>query len=73
MFDHTDTTVVLVDFDKGNFVVQAEQLDGKKLTVAAEPRWDDVKKHLADARDVHGIPVRASNRAMNAVKKQVMS
>lgn len=73
MFDHRDTTVVLVDFDKGMFVVQAEQLDGKKLTVATESRWDSVKKHLADARDAHDIPVRASNRAMNAVKKQVMS
>lgn len=73
MFNHSDTTVVLVDFDKGVFVVKAEQLDGKTVVVATEARWSEVKKHLSDARDVHGIPVRASNRAMNAVKKQVMS
>lgn len=72
MVDHTDTTVVLVDHDKGRFVVEAEQLSGKRIVVATETRWDDVKKHLADARDVHGIPVRCSNRAMSAIKKQVM-
>lgn len=72
MFDHTDTTVVLVDYYKGRFVVEAEQLSGKRIVVANETRWDDVKKHLADARDVHGIPVRCSNRAMSAIKKQVM-
>lgn len=72
MFDHTDTTVVLVDYDKGRFVVEAEQLSGKRIVVSTETRWDDVKKHLADARDVHGIPVRCSNCAMSAIKKQVM-
>jgi hypothetical protein len=73
MFNHTETTVVLVDHDKSKFVIEAEQLDGKRIVVATEARWDDVKKHLADARDVHGISVRATNRAMNAVKKQVLS
>lgn len=72
MFDHTDTTVVLVDYDKSRFIVEAEQLSGKRIVVATETRWDDVKKHLADARDTHDIPVRASNRAMSAIKKQVM-
>ena len=73
MFDHTDTIVVLVDHDKGKFVVEAEQLNGKRIVVATEDRWDGVKKHLAAARDVHGIPVRCSNRAMKVIKKQVMS
>lgn len=72
MFDHTDTTVVLVDYDKGRFVVVVEQLSGKRIVVATEARWEDVKKHLADARDVHGISVCCSNRAMSAIKKQVM-
>jgi hypothetical protein len=71
MFDHTDTIVVLVDFAKGRFAVQAEQLDGKKLLVATEARWDSVKKHLADARTTSFTQARITSRAEKAVKKQM--
>lgn len=73
MFDHTDTTVVLVDYDKGRFVVEAEQLSGKRIVVATETSWECVKKHLADARVVHYIPARCSNRAKAIVKKQIIA
>jgi len=67
--DYKDTTVVKVDFDKGFFNVVAEQIDGDSVVLLSTRSWAEVKKILAVARDENDVPVRATPRAMNAVKK----
>lgn len=67
--DYKDTTIVNVDYDKGFFNVVADQLDGSKVVLLSTRSWAEVKKILAVARDENDVPVRASSRAMNAVKK----
>lgn len=67
--DYKDTTIVNVDYDKGFFNAVAEQLDGSKVVLLSTRSWAEVKKVLAVARDENDVPVRASSRAMNAVKK----
>ncbi len=71
MFNYENTVLVRVDFNKGEYVVLAEQFDGTQSAIANELSWTAVKPHLADARE-HGLSVKASNRAMSAVRKEMM-
>lgn len=71
MFNYENTVLVRVDFNKGEYVVLAEQFDGSQTTIANEHAWADVKPHLADARD-NGLSIKASNRAMLAVRKEMV-
>ena len=72
--DHKNTILIQIDWNKGFFIVHAEQLDGSKALVVQTPRWTDVKTNedVARCRDELNIPIRATQRAMAAVKKQVM-
>ena len=72
--DHQNTILVAVDFANGNFTAHAEQLDGSKVLLVASRSWADIKSNadVARCRDELNIPIRASSRAMSAIRKQVM-
>ncbi len=71
MFDYTNTVLIRVDYNKGEYIVIAEQFDGTQSVVANELSWASVKSHLADARE-QGLNAKASSRAMLAVRKEMM-
>lgn len=72
--DHNNTILIAVDFANGKFTAHAEQLDGSKVLLVSTRSWSDIKTNadVARCRDELNIPIRASSRAMNAIRKQVM-
>lgn len=72
--DHTNTILVQIDWNKGFFTAQAEQLDGSKVMLIQSASWAAIKANadVARCRDELNIPIRASQSAMRAIKKQVM-